>query len=269
MNIIRMMSWTGSWLNLTNFGNRSHSEWMSDRIRRTYHYLILIALLLCVCSNAAHAQSRGANSPYPYTLQSSASSGLTSSQDILLYDRLAQHNGDYYAPRDTIQNQESEQQQFPPPRKVLFRSMMIPGWGQITNKQAWKVPIIYGLLGGLAGYSVYLNKKYHDYRAAYYNEVYKDQEGGSDFKFGPTPDYIPEGSDLGSLRYNRNYYRNQRDFMYIAVGLAYGLNVVDAYIFAHMRSFDVSDDLSASARISPDYQQGAVGLKLSLRFSAK
>lgn len=137
---------------------------------------------------------------------------------------------------------------FPNPKKVMYRSLMVPGWGQVTNKQAWKVPLVYGLLGGLTYYSVYLHKKYHDYRAAYYNSV----EGvDSDFRFGPTPSYIPENASSEALRSNRNFFRNRRDFVYISIGLAYGLNVIDAYVFAHLRSFDVSDDLSMNATIKP------------------
>lgn len=122
--------------------------------------------------------------------------------------------------------------------------MIIPGWGQITNRQVWKVPIVYGLLGGLTYYSVYLTKQYHDYRAAYYNL------SNSDFRFGPTPSHLV-GVSQGSLESNRNFLRNRRDFIYVTIGLAYVLNVVDAYVFAHLRSFDVSDDLSMNTRIKP------------------
>ena len=124
---------------------------------------------------------------------------------------------------------------------------MLPGWGQVTNKQAWKVPLVYGLLGGLTYYSISLTKDYHDYRAAYYNAA-TDNE---DFIFGPTPDYLV-GADTRLLKSNRDFLRNRRDFMYITIGLAYLLNVVDAYVFAHLRSFDVSDDLSLNTSIKPD-----------------
>ncbi|MEX0719171.1 MAG: DUF5683 domain-containing protein [Balneolaceae bacterium] len=146
--------------------------------------------------------------------------------------------------QDTI-NAASE---YPDPKKVLYQSLMIPGWGQITNKQVWKVPIVYGLLGGLSYYSVTLHKNYHDHRAAFYN---LNPETPDDLKFGPTPDYIPPTADLNSLRNNRNYYRNRRDFIYITIVLAYALNAIDAYVFAHLRSFDVSDDLSMNAGFKP------------------
>lgn len=154
---------------------------------------------------------------------------------------------------------------FPAPKQVMYKSMMVPGWGQVVNKQIWKVPIVYGLLAGLTIYSIRLNKSYHDYRAAYYNAVYGEE---GDFKYGPTPGYIPENANQQSLKYNRNYYRNRRDFIYITIGLAYGLNVLDAYVFAHLRSFDVSDDLSMKTRIQPALMaDGSPGMTLQFRLS--
>lgn len=153
------------------------------------------------------------------------------------------------------------EREFPKPTSVLYKSLMVPGWGQITNKQAWKVPIVYALLGGLAWYSVELTKQYHDYRAAYYNAT--SDEG--DLRFGPTPAYISPDASPDQLRNNRNRLRNRRDFVYIAIGLAYGLNAIDAYVFAHMRSFDVSDDLSLNTRIKPAlFENSSPGITLSI-----
>lgn len=137
---------------------------------------------------------------------------------------------------------------FPDPKKVLRRSLIIPGWGQVTNKQAWKVPIIYGLIGGLSYYSYWLNENYKDFRAAFYN---LNPNTPNDFKFGPTPSYISSNADLNSLRTNRNFYRNRRDFIFITIALSYALNAIDAYVFAHLRSFDVSDDLSMNTSLTP------------------
>lgn len=144
--------------------------------------------------------------------------------------------------------EDSAAPDYPNPKKVLRQSLIIPGWGQVTNKQVWKVPIVYGLLGGLTYYSIHLHKQYHDYRAAYYNSVYGPE---GDFKFGETPSYIPENANEESLRQNRNFYRNRRDLVYVFIGLSYALNAIDAYVFAHLRSFDVSDDLSMKANLKP------------------
>ncbi len=141
---------------------------------------------------------------------------------------------------------EVNEQVFPNPKAVMRKSMIIPGWGQITNKQIWKVPIVYGLLGGLTYYSITLTKDYHDYRAAYYNLTSTTQ----DFRFGQTPAYLANSSS-GSLLNQRNFLRNRRDFIYVTIALAYILNFVDAYVFAHLRPFDVSDDLSANINWEP------------------
>ncbi len=149
----------------------------------------------------------------------------------------------------------------------MYKSMIIPGWGQITNKQVWKVPIVYGLIGGLAGYSIFLHKKYHDFRAAYYN---LNPDTPEDMRFGSTPDYIPSNANLESLRSSRDAFRNRRDMVYIGVVLAYGLNILDAYVFAHMRTFDVSEDLSMRTRIKPSViENTAPALSVSIDLISK
>ena len=141
----------------------------------------------------------------------------------------------------------------PDPSSVWRKSMMIPGWGQVVNEQTWKVPLIYGLLAGLTYYSILMDQNYRDYRAAFYNS----QSDNEDQRFGPTPEYIDPNTNPESLRYTRNLYRNRRDLTFIGILLGYGLNIVDAYVFAHMRDFDVSDDLSANISIdNPLYSTG-------------
>lgn len=150
---------------------------------------------------------------------------------------------------------------FPKPGRVALQSTMVPGWGQVTNKEWWKVPIIYGGLIGL----VYLNRtqaqKYQDYRAAYYN--LQNPEGDS--RFGSTPSYLV-GKSQFELRSVRNASRNQRDISYVYIGLFYGLNILDAYIFAHLRPFDVNDDLSLAPSLNPLDGNLAPAIKLSIKF---
>lgn len=164
-------------------------------------------------------------------------------------------------------NRENGQtEEFPAPRSVLFKSMMVPGWGQIENGQIWKVPIIYGMFTGIGIYAGYLNNQYQDYRAAYYNLTRGED---SDFKFGPTPERL-QNISANQLQNNRDVFRNQRDFMFVVMGLAYGLNILDAYVYAHMRSFDVSDDLSAKTVVQPGIvAEGHPGLRVSVTLYRK
>ncbi len=52
------------------------------------------------------------------------------------------------------------------PHKAVVRSAIIPGWGQVYNKQIWKVPIIYGALGTTAGIFFYNLSYYKKLRKA-------------------------------------------------------------------------------------------------------
>ena len=65
----------------------------------------------------------------------------------------------------------------------MLKSVILPGWGQVVNRHVWKVPIIYATLGGLVAYSIFLHKRYHDYRAAFYNRFSEN----TDQRFGSTP----------------------------------------------------------------------------------
>jgi hypothetical protein len=150
------------------------------------------------------------------------------------------------------QQQDVKLDSVPDPKSVIYKSLIVPGWGQILNRQAWKVPIIYGLIVGVTTYTFYANKQYNGYKAAYYNSFTQN----TDLKFGPTPDFVLAGQPPELYRTHRNNFRNRRDMAIIGIVLAYGLNVVDAYIFAQLRDFDVSDNLSGRVDMKAEYFAG-------------
>ncbi|MEX1055143.1 MAG: DUF5683 domain-containing protein, partial [Rhodothermales bacterium] len=53
------------------------------------------------------------------------------------------------------------------PRGALWRAAAIPGWGQLYNRQVYKVPIVYAGLGGLAASAIVVNRRYLLYRHSY------------------------------------------------------------------------------------------------------
>lgn len=193
---------------------------------------------------------------------SCAQQSLVNQDYTLLENRLYSYSVQNFSQEDTT-DQSSE---FPNPKSVLYKSLIIPGWGQVVNKQIWKVPIIYGLFTGIGVYTVYIDGQYKDYRAAYYNTTQGDD---NDFRFGPTPERLV-GVNSDQLQSNRNNLRNRRDLMFVIMGLAYGLNAIDAYIYAHMRSFDVSDDLSAQTTVQPTIlAEGSPGIKIKFSLFKK
>lgn len=150
------------------------------------------------------------------------------------------------------------------PRKAAIRSAIFPGLGQIYNRKYWKLPIVYGAMGVSAGVFLYNLKYYKDTRFAYrvkYNMrvLRTDSSLFSSIKTQLQP--LSEES----LRFYRNQYRRDIDYSALVFLLLWGLNVVDATVDAHLKSFDVSPDLSL--RFHPGYSDMAKtsGLSLILR----
>ncbi|MCW3106050.1 MAG: hypothetical protein JWQ09_556, partial [Segetibacter sp.] len=69
-----------------------------------------------------------------------------------------------------------------------------------------------------------------------------------------------------SLQFYRNAYRRDRDYSTLYFILTWGLNIVDATVFGHLRQFDVSDDLSL--KINPVIKQSGSGVSLVLGFKS-
>lgn len=115
------------------------------------------------------------------------------------------------------------------PWKAVLYSAVVPGLGQFYNKSYWKIPIIAGI-GGYLGYIVIRNNnKFLDYRDSYANSQ--------------TPSN-PQGDLV--LKDYREFYRNQRDQFIQYFALLYLINLVDAYVDAHLFDFDVSDKIKFS-----------------------
>ena len=68
--------------------------------------------------------------------------------------------------------------------------------------------------------------------------------------------------DIESLKYYRNSFRRDIDYSALFFLLLWGLNVIDATVDAHLKSFDVSPDLSF--RFKPGYSDMARTSGLSL-----
>lgn len=152
--------------------------------------------------------------------------------------------------------------QFHDPHIATRRSAILPGWGQAYNRDYWKIPVVYGVLAIPAATWVYNNTWYHRTRDAY-NIVINEQTD-----LYPTIDarLQPLISDPSTIQYYRNYFRKSRDYSVLYFLLAWGLNVADATVFAHLKGFDVSDDLSLNVRpsLSPSLNNTQLGFNFSL-----
>ena len=133
------------------------------------------------------------------------------------------------------------------PRTATRRSAIIPGWGQAYNKEYWKIPIVYGALS-IPTITFFYNNTWYNRTKSAYNLVYKASDPLTATKQDTLnlQNVYPvlQGFSLGSLQTFRNAFRKDRDFSALWFLIVWGLNVVDATVFGHLKEFDVSDDLS-------------------------
>ncbi len=150
------------------------------------------------------------------------------------------------------------------PKKAALRSAILPGWGQIYNKKYWKLPIVYGILGTSGGIFLFNLKQYKDTRFAY-RVKYNMRVNGTDSALYSRikPNLQPLSEE--SLRFYRNQYRRDIDYSVLFFILLWGLNVVDAAVDAHLKSFDVSPDLSLLIRPGHSEMANTNGLSLVLK----
>ena len=174
-------------------------------------------------------------------------------------------------------------------KKATTLATICPAAGQIYNKSYWKVPIV---LGGVAsmiyiidwntrGYQrfkkAYRLRYDYDQKVAAHNQWKEDVKNDPDL---PEPENPASSTDEFKGRYSadflknlKNNYRRNRDLSIIATAGLYILQIVDAHVDAHLKDFDVSDDLSMRIEPAVDYAflagtgvRPVVGFNFSINF---
>ena len=144
------------------------------------------------------------------------------------------------------------------PRKAIIRSAIIPGWGQAINKKYWKIPIVYAALG-TTSYLFYRNlNQFKEARNAYI--LATDNDPSNDVLI-PQP-YYSVKDQPERIRVFRNQVRQNIDYSVVFFMLFWGLNVVDAAVDAHLKTFDVSDKLSIQLKAGKSNLSNTNGFSL-------
>jgi hypothetical protein len=155
--------------------------------------------------------------------------------------------------------------------KATTLSTICPGAGQIYNKSYWRVPLV---VGGFAT-TIYCidwnNRGYQRFKKAYRLR----------FDYDTNPELYPNGSpdEFGGryassfLKNLRNSYRRNRDLCIILTAGIYLLQIMDAHVDAHLRDYDISDDLSVDVTPVLDYSYhpglgntASVGMNFCFKF---
>ena len=152
------------------------------------------------------------------------------------------------------------------PRIATRRSAIIPGWGQAYNREYWKIPIVYGVLAIPVSLYFYNNSYYKKTKFAY-EARYKAATNSSDTADLALIDPQLKNLSISPLQNYRNSSRRDRDYSVLWFLLAWGLQVMDATVFAHLKQFDVSSDLTMEVTpvFNPVSRTPGLGLTLSLK----
>lgn len=155
------------------------------------------------------------------------------------------------------------------PSRAAFYSAVLPGLGQIYNKKYWKLPIVYGALGGGIAIYAYNNNQYNRVRDAFKRR----RAGFTDDEFYDVNGQITIGSprlDNDDLQRAQERFQEDRDLTLLVTILLYTLNIVDANVDAHLKQFNVDDDLSMRIKPYLDYNEinanANYGLTLQIKF---
>ena len=120
--------------------------------------------------------------------------------------------------------------------KATTLAMVCPGAGQIYNNQAWKLPIVIGGFGALIYCIDFNNRGLERFQRAFELRKANDDKITSADEFP----YF----DSSQIKKYRDSYRRNRDLCIILTAAFYALQIVDAHASAHMKTYDISDDLS-------------------------
>jgi hypothetical protein len=149
------------------------------------------------------------------------------------------------------------------PRKATIRSAIIPGWGQAYNGSYWKIPVVYAALG-VTTYIFFDNvKTYRDFRLAY--RLLRDTIPENNELI---PDYIKPLSE-GTVRLNRDEFRRYIDYSVLFFLFFWGLNVVEATVDAHLKNFDVSEELSLELKPGYSPMANTAGISIVLNIGKR
>jgi len=144
------------------------------------------------------------------------------------------------------------------PAKAAMMSAVMPGLGQIYNRQYWKVPIVYAAVGVSAGIFIKWQNEYNRFRRAYIDI----KDGDPYTNFHETFGFPPTASLEQKLQFittRKEKLRTWRDWSIVAMVATYALNIIDANVDAHLMDFSLDDNLSLNIR--PSFLENGINSK--------
>jgi hypothetical protein len=166
----------------------------------------------------------------------------------------------------TNKKKDSAQAHRHTPKGATIRSAILPGWGQVYNNKWWKLPLVYTAVGIPIYLYVDNRKFYNDCNYAIAIVANGTTNPDSLNKVNPKLRPLVDAGDSQSLINTRNEVRKDMDYSILFTLFFWGLQVVDATVDAHLRYFDISNELSFKMKpvFFPDTRALGVGLVFNL-----
>lgn len=126
---------------------------------------------------------------------------------------------------------------YPDPKKAAILSLALPGAGQLYNKRWWKLPLVYGAMGGMV-YSIdYNTRQYRRFSQAYILALR-----------GEPHEFIDYNLSTQAIKRYRDQFDKRRQLSWIGLAAVHLLQSAEAFVDAHLMQFDLSEDLSLQWR---------------------
>jgi len=132
---------------------------------------------------------------------------------------------------------------YPSPKKALIIGLALPGGGQIYNKSWWKLPLVYGAIVGMGFTIDYNQNRYRRLR-----DALDSKRNGEPHEFENTTI-----DNLQTLKNLRDEYDKNTQLAYVGMFLVYTLQAMEAFVDAHLESFDIEDDIGMQIRPETGY----------------
>ena len=143
------------------------------------------------------------------------------------------------------------------PAQAAFYSAVLPGLGQAYNKKYWKIPIIYAGIGTGIYFYIQNTNDYNRFRDAYKRRL----AGFEDDEFqGISTDRLIDAQETAS--------RNRDISIVVSIGF-YLLNIIDANVDAHLKQYNISEDLTLQPKVEIDPINTVPKYGLTLTFNLK
>ena len=170
------------------------------------------------------------------------------------------------------------------PKKATLRSLMLPGLGQAYNRQYYKIPFIYVGFGVMGYLFVKYRGMAKEAAVGYSRLLYGDRATDGLFTIGQTfsatlnPDLYPTNPNIlgapittqaqyvsvtevtitvdpfagkqvifrtsANAKNAYDTFRRYRDLNLLLSGVLWAINIVEANVAAHLKTFDLTDDIS-------------------------